>query len=56
MIVYGTSSRKFTNWRNSRTSGKENGAYYYSKEIEDNILPEIKADVLIQIASDWKRA
>lgn len=50
MIVYGTSSRKFTNWRNGKTSGKENGAYYYSKEIEDNILPEIKADVLIVTA------
>lgn len=50
MIVYGTSSPKFTEWRNGRKYGKENGAYYYSKEIEDNILPEIEADVLIVTA------
>ena len=50
MIVYGTTSPKFIAWRNSRASGKENGAYYYSKEIEENILPEIKADVLIVTA------
>ena len=50
MIVYGTSSPKFTEWRNSKTSGKENGAYYYSKEIEENILPKIKADLLIVTA------
>lgn len=50
MIIYGTFSPKFTEWRSGRKSGKENGAYYYSKEIEDNILPEIKADVLVVTA------
>ena len=50
MILYGTNSPKFKDWRNRQSAGKENGAYYYSKEIEDNILPKIKAGLLIVTA------
>lgn len=50
MIVYGTQSPKFTQWRDKQTYGKENGAYYYSKEIEENILPELKLDMLFVTA------
>lgn len=50
MIVYGTQTLKFTQWRDKQTHGKENGAYYYSKEIEDNILPELKLDMLFVTA------
>lgn len=45
MIVYGTQTPKFTSWRDKQTHGKENGAYYYSKEIEENILPELGFDM-----------
>lgn len=45
MIVYGTQTPKFTQWRDKQTYGKENGAYYYSKEIEENILPELKLNM-----------
>lgn len=41
MIVYGTQSDRFKEWRNKQTTGKENGAYYYAREIEENILPVI---------------
>ena len=45
MIVYGTQTPKFISWRGKQTYGKENGAYYYSKEIEENILPELGFDM-----------
>lgn len=45
MIIYGTRTPKFTQWRDKQTHGKENGAYYYSKEIEENILPELGFDL-----------
>ena len=45
MIIYGTQTPKFTQWRDKQSHGKENGAYYYSKEIEENILPELKFDM-----------
>lgn len=50
MIIYGTQTPKFTSWRDKQTYGKENGAYYYSKEIEENILPELKLDMLFVTA------
>lgn len=50
MIVYGTQTPRFTLWRDKQTHGKENGAYYYSKEIEDNILPELGFDMFFVTA------
>ena len=45
MIVYGTQTPRFTQWRDKQTYGKENGAYYYAKEIEENIIPDLGFDM-----------
>jgi hypothetical protein len=47
MIVYGTQTPAFKDWRRTQRQGVFNGAYFYSKEIEDNILPRIDADLFV---------
>lgn len=50
MIIIGTNDKRFKTWHNQQGSGKNNGAYWYSKEIEDIILPEIKSSLFIVTA------
>lgn len=47
MKILGTQTPKFTSWHAKQGAGKNNGAYWYSKEIEEIILPEINANVVI---------
>jgi len=37
----------YARWMNRGLEGSHNGAYYYAKEIEDLILPHIKANVFV---------
>lgn len=42
MMILGTQSQKYIDWRSKQdSSGRNNGAYWYAKEIEDIILPEM---------------
>lgn len=50
MLILGTNSPVYRHWRDKQSHGKENGAYYYSKEIEENILPELKLDMFFVTA------
>lgn len=42
MYVLGTKSQKFLNWYANQGVKRNNGSYFYSKEIEDIILPKLK--------------
>lgn len=50
MLILGTKSPVYRHWRDRQSHGKENGAYYYSKEIEENILPELNLDMFFVTA------
>lgn len=41
MIILGTKTQSFISWHGQKTTGKNNGAFWYSKEIEEIILPEL---------------
>lgn len=47
MIILGTQSPKYKRWWLRQGDGRFNGAYWYAKEIEDIILPEIKSNAFI---------
>ena len=44
MQIIGVSAKEFSEARNRLIHGKFNGAYYYAKEIEENIIPLVKTD------------
>lgn len=50
MKFLGTTSPPYRAWRNRGIANIHNGAHYYGKEIEDFILPQIKADVFVVTA------
>ena len=43
-IIIGTNNFQYRSYRKVFNSGKYNGAYYYAKEIEENIIPLVKTD------------
>lgn len=42
MKVIGTNNEKTIKYRQLHPEGRNNGSYFYAKEIEDNILPELE--------------
>lgn len=42
--VIGIDNMQYRGYRKTFSSGKHNGAYYYAKEIEKNIVPLVKTD------------
>lgn len=42
MTVLGTQNKNYIRWRNRQSEGLNNGAYWYAKEIEEIILPELQ--------------
>ena len=44
MQIIGAYTKEFSEARNRLIHGKFNGAYYYAKEIEENIIPLVKTD------------
>lgn len=42
MKIIGTQSDRYQAWRSRQGMARNNGAYWYAKEIEDIILPELK--------------
>lgn len=42
MIILGTNTEDFSSWHGQKMTGRNNGAYWYSKEIDEIILPEFK--------------
>lgn len=49
-IVLGVNTEKFINWYSKQGVTRNNGAYWYSKEIEDIILPHIDRKIFIVTA------
>ena len=45
MIVYGTKTKRYTEWQDSHQ--KNTGAHFYAKEIEDIILPKLDLNLFI---------
>mgnify|MGYP003509219024 CR=1 FL=1 len=43
MLVIGTNTQRFKDWYATQGAGKNNGAYWYAKEIEELILPTFNA-------------
>ena len=43
-MLIGINERNFQAHRNAYPKGRHNGAYYYAKEIEENIVPLIRTD------------
>jgi hypothetical protein len=41
MKIVGTNSAKYRSWQARIGAGRNNGAYWYAREIEDIILPEL---------------
>lgn len=44
MKIIGADTKEFSEARNRLVHGKYNGAYFYAKEIEQNIIPRVKTD------------
>ena len=44
MKIIGADTKEFSEARNRLVHGKFNGAYFYAKEIEENIIPLVKTD------------
>lgn len=44
MKIIGSDTKEFSEARNRLVHGKYNGAYFYAKEIEQNIIPRVKTD------------
>lgn len=42
--IIGVNNRIYAAYRKAFPEGKHNGAYYYAKEIEENIIPLVKTD------------
>ena len=47
MIIQGTQSPKYREWYDRKGVTRNNGAYWYARELEEIILPKIAADVVI---------
>lgn len=47
MIVVGTEADSYKSWQSRQVKGVNNGAYWYSKEIESIILPELDYNLCI---------
>lgn len=43
-IIIGVNNSNYLSYRKAFPEGRYNGAYYYAKEIEENIIPLIKTD------------
>ena len=43
-IVIGTNNKQYIGYRKIFSQGGHNGAYYYAKELEENIVPLVKTD------------
>lgn len=47
MVILGTNTERFRTWHKTQGAEGMNGAYWYSKEIEDIILPELDSDAVV---------
>lgn len=43
-MIIGINNQQYKGYQKAFSQGRYNGAYYYAKEIEDNIIPLIKTD------------
>lgn len=43
-IIIGVNNMQYRGYRKAFSGGRHNGAYYYAKEIEENIIPLVKTD------------
>lgn len=50
MKVLGTKDPAYINWQKRKIGNIHNGAHYYGQEIEELILPHIKANVFVVVA------
>jgi hypothetical protein len=50
MKILGTKDPAYINWQKRKIANIHNGAHYYGREIEELILPHIKANVFVVVA------
>ena len=50
MIIFGINRERHKKWHSSKQFGRNNGAYWYARDIEANILPKIESTGVIVTA------